>query len=100
LWELGAEVVAIGVAPNGKNINHRVGSTAPQTLSETVVASGAAIGIALDGDADRLIVVDEHGRVVDGEGEELVSPLRHVVLRRNQGLLQVVLDRGVPGHHG
>ncbi|MDF2494021.1 phosphoglucosamine mutase [Sphingomonas sp.] len=67
LWELGAEVVAIGVEPNGKNINHRVGSTAPQTLSETVVASGAAIGIALDGDADRLIVVDEHGRVVDGD---------------------------------
>ncbi len=67
LWELGAEVVAIGVEPNGKNINDRVGSTAPQTLSETVVASGAAIGIALDGDADRLIIVDEKGRVVDGD---------------------------------
>ena len=67
LWELGAEVVAIGVSPNGKNINDRVGSTSPQTLSETVVASGAAIGIALDGDADRLIVVDERGRVVDGD---------------------------------
>ena len=67
LWELGAEVVAIGVTPNGKNINDQVGSTAPQTLSETVVASGAAIGIALDGDADRLIVVDERGRVVDGD---------------------------------
>lgn len=67
LWELGAEVVAIGVEPNGKNINDRVGSTAPQTLSETVVASGAAIGIALDGDADRLIVVDENGRIVDGD---------------------------------
>ena len=67
LWELGAEVVAIGVSPNGKNINDRVGSTAPQTLCETVVASGAAIGIALDGDADRLIVVDENGKVVDGD---------------------------------
>lgn len=67
LWELGAEVVAIGVEPNGKNINDKVGSTAPQTLSETVVASGAAIGIALDGDADRLIVVDELGRIVDGD---------------------------------
>ena len=67
LWELGADVVAIGVTPNGTNINDRVGSTAPQTLSETVVASGAAIGIALDGDADRLIVVDEHGRVIDGD---------------------------------
>jgi phosphoglucosamine mutase len=67
LWELGAEIVAIGVEPNGKNINDRVGSTAPETLCETVVASGAAIGIALDGDADRLIVVDETGKVVDGD---------------------------------
>ena len=67
LWELGAEVVAIGVTPDGTNINDGVGSTAPQTLSETVVASGADIGIALDGDADRLIVVDEKGRVVDGD---------------------------------
>ena len=67
LWELGAEVTAIGVTPNGTNINDRVGSTAPQTLSETVVASGADIGIALDGDADRLIVVDEKGRVIDGD---------------------------------
>ncbi|WP_230631528.1 phosphoglucosamine mutase [Sphingomonas sp. Leaf37] len=67
LWELGADVVAIGVTPNGTNINAGVGSTAPQTLSETVVASGADIGIALDGDADRLIIVDEHGKVVDGD---------------------------------
>ncbi|WP_310596130.1 phosphoglucosamine mutase [Sphingomonas sp.] len=67
LWELGADIVAIGVTPNGTNINDGVGSTAPQTLSETVVASGADIGIALDGDADRLIVVDEKGRVVDGD---------------------------------
>ncbi|PZO80401.1 MAG: phosphoglucosamine mutase [Sphingomonas hengshuiensis] len=67
LWELGAEVIAIGVTPDGKNINDRVGSTAPQVLSETVVASGAQVGIALDGDADRLIVVDEAGRVIDGD---------------------------------
>lgn len=67
LWELGADVVAIGVEPNGKNINDGCGSTAPQLLRETVVASGAQIGIALDGDADRLIVVDEAGRVVDGD---------------------------------
>ena len=67
LWELGADVVAIGVTPNGKNINDGVGSTAPETLSETVVASGADLGIALDGDADRLIVVDETGAVVDGD---------------------------------
>lgn len=67
LWELGADVVAIGVEPNGRNINDGCGSTAPQLLQETVVASGAQIGIALDGDADRLIVVDEAGRVVDGD---------------------------------
>jgi phosphoglucosamine mutase len=66
-WELGAEVIPIGVTPNGTNINHNCGSTAPQLLQETVVASGADIGIALDGDADRLIVVDETGRIVDGD---------------------------------
>lgn len=67
LWELGAEVIPIGIEPNGTNINHGCGSTAPQVLQETVVASGADIGLALDGDADRLIVVDETGRIVDGD---------------------------------
>ncbi|CAN5310651.1 phosphoglucosamine mutase [soil metagenome] len=66
-WELGADVVAIGVVPNGININDGCGSTAPMLLQETVVSSGADIGIALDGDADRLIVVDEHGKIVDGD---------------------------------
>jgi phosphoglucosamine mutase len=67
LWELGAEVVAIGVSPNGLNINDGCGSTDTRLLQATVVESGADIGIALDGDADRLIVVDETGRVVDGD---------------------------------
>jgi phosphoglucosamine mutase len=67
LAELGADLICIGVTPNGRNINDHCGSTAPQTLQETVVASGAQIGIALDGDADRLIVVDEHGKVIDGD---------------------------------
>ena len=67
LWELGAEVVSIGVTPDGKNINDRCGSTSPALLQETVVASGSHIGIALDGDADRLIVVDENGRIIDGD---------------------------------
>jgi phosphoglucosamine mutase len=67
LWELGAEIVAIGVNPNGININDKCGSTAPSLMQETVVASGAHIGIALDGDADRLIIVDEHGTIVDGD---------------------------------
>ena len=66
-WELGADVVAIGVSPNGININDKCGSTSPGLLQETVVASGADIGIALDGDADRLIVVDEKGAIVDGD---------------------------------
>jgi len=66
-WELGADVVAVGITPNGININDKCGSTAPGLLQETVVASGADIGIALDGDADRLIIVDEQGRVVDGD---------------------------------
>ena len=67
LWELGAEVVEIGVSPNGMNINDGVGSTAPQALIAKVREVRADIGIALDGDADRLIVVDENGRVVDGD---------------------------------
>ena len=66
-WELGADVIAIGVEPNGTNINDRCGSTSPALLQETVVASGADIGVALDGDADRLIVVDEKGSIVDGD---------------------------------
>jgi phosphoglucosamine mutase len=67
LWELGAEVVALGTKPNGTNINDGCGSTSPDVLRETVVASGANLGLALDGDADRLIVVDEHGDLVDGD---------------------------------
>ena len=67
MWELGAEVVAIGVQPNGTNINDKCGSTHLDLVKESVVASGADIGIALDGDADRLIVVDEHGKTVDGD---------------------------------
>ncbi|MFN5780094.1 MAG: phosphoglucosamine mutase [Novosphingobium sp.] len=67
IWELGAEVVAVGVSPNGTNINDKCGSTHLELVKESVVASGADIGIALDGDADRLIVVDEKGQTVDGD---------------------------------
>jgi phosphoglucosamine mutase len=67
LWELGAEVIPLGVKPDGLNINDQCGSTYPQLMQETVVASGADIGLALDGDADRLIVCDEKGRLVDGD---------------------------------
>lgn len=67
LWELGAEVIAIGVSPDGFNVNDKVGSTHPKALQLKVLEAGADIGIALDGDADRLIVVDERGQVVDGD---------------------------------
>ncbi|MET0313828.1 MAG: phosphoglucosamine mutase [Hansschlegelia sp.] len=67
LWELGAEVVAIGVEPNGVNINKDVGSTAPNALIAKVRETRADVGIALDGDADRVIIVDEKGQVVDGD---------------------------------
>ena len=67
LWELGGDVIAIGVAPDGFNVNDKVGSTHPKALQLKVLESGADIGIALDGDADRLIVVDERGQVVDGD---------------------------------
>jgi phosphoglucosamine mutase len=67
LWELGAEVIAIGVTPDGMNVNDGVGSTHPKALQMKVIDAGADIGIALDGDADRLIVVDERGQIVDGD---------------------------------
>lgn len=67
LWELGAEVIPVGVAPNGTNINHRCGSTHPETAAEAVVAHGAHVGISLDGDADRVLILDEAGRVADGD---------------------------------
>ncbi len=67
LWELGAEVVPIGVSPDGFNINSKCGSTHPRILQDEVVAHGADLGIALDGDADRLVMVCEKGRVIDGD---------------------------------
>ncbi len=67
LRELGAEVVAIGTEPNGFNINDNCGSTSPKKLCETVVREKADIGIALDGDADRLLICDENGKIADGD---------------------------------
>jgi phosphoglucosamine mutase len=67
LWELGAEVIPVGVAPDGRNINAGCGSTHPETAAAAVLAHGADIGIALDGDADRIILVDETGKVADGD---------------------------------
>jgi phosphoglucosamine mutase len=67
LWELGAEVVSIGVEPDGFNINKDCGSTYPDALCSAVVSHGADIGIALDGDADRVLIVDEAGALIDGD---------------------------------
>ena len=67
LWELGAEVKEIGVEPNGFNINRGVGSTATKKLQDAVLEYRADIGIALDGDADRVLICDEKGRIIDGD---------------------------------
>jgi phosphoglucosamine mutase len=67
LWELGAEVIPIGVKPDGLNINRDCGATATASMQREVVAQEADLGIALDGDADRLIIADEHGQILDGD---------------------------------
>ena len=82
--ELGAEVITIGNTPDGININEGCGATAPQTLAARVVADQAHVGIALDGDADRLIMVDETGRIIDGD--ELLFVL--ACHRQQNGTLQ------------
>jgi phosphoglucosamine mutase len=76
LQELGAQVTAIGIKPNGVNINKDVGALHPDHVRAEVVKRGAAMGIALDGDADRLIVVDEKGQVVDGDHVLAMCALR------------------------
>ncbi|GLQ56789.1 phosphoglucosamine mutase [Devosia nitrariae] len=81
LWELGAEVITIGDNPDGFNINHKVGSTAPEAVCAKVKEMRADIGIALDGDADRVIIVDEKGQVVDGD--QFMAVIAQSWLRRN-----------------
>ncbi len=66
-WELGAEVFSLGVSPDGLNINRECGALAPEQMRREVLARRADIGIALDGDADRLIVADERGVILDGD---------------------------------
>lgn len=80
LWELGAEVITIGVEPNGYNINHKVGSTAPEAVAAKVKEVRADIGIALDGDADRVIIIDEKGNVVDGD--QFMAVIAHSWMER------------------
>lgn len=85
LWELGAEVIPIGTAPNGTNINDRCGSTHTETAAEAVVTHGAHVGIALDGDADRIMILDETGRVADGDQIMALLAARWAAEGRLQG---------------
>ncbi len=88
LSELGAEVVSIGCAPDGMNINHAVGATQPQALQQAVRESGAHFGVALDGDADRLIMADATGRLFNGD--ELLYLLALDRLRAGDNIKAVV----------
>ncbi|KAF2282022.1 hypothetical protein GH714_042846 [Hevea brasiliensis] len=76
-WELGADVVVIGNKPDGLNINHNCGSLHPEGMVQKVLEERADIGIALDGDADRVVVCDEKGRLVDGD-QVIASIMRHL----------------------
>ena len=67
LLELGAEIIPIACSPNGYNINKNCGSTHPETIKNTVQATNSDLGIALDGDADRILLIDEHGEILDGD---------------------------------
>ncbi|MGR3502801.1 phosphoglucosamine mutase [Pseudaestuariivita sp.] len=110
LWELGAEVIPVGVSPDGVNINANCGSTKPQRAAEAVVAHGADVGICLDGDADRVLILDAQGQVADGDqimallaarwAEE--DRLRHGTLvatvMSNLGLERFMAARGLALH--
>ena len=107
LTDLGAEIIPIGCSPNGRNINLRCGSTAPELLQLTVSGVGADVGIALDGDGDRLVMVDHLGRLVDGDRllyviardrhsqGELKGPVVGTVMS-NLGLEQSLQAAGIP----
>ena len=94
LYELGAEVVPLGDEPNGFNINAACGATAPDAMCRAVVEQGAALGIALDGDADRAILADETGRVIDGD--QLMALIARAWLRDGRlaggGLVTTVMS--------
>lgn len=107
LWELGAEVITIGNAPNGMNINEDCGSTQPAALIKKVHEVRADVGIALDGDGDRVLMVDEHGEVIDGD--QLMAVIAESWLQRerlrgggivatvmsNLGLERFLADKGL-----
>jgi len=82
LWELGAEVIPVNCTPNGFNINEKCGSTYPEIVSEEVLKHKADIGIALDGDADRLIVIDEKGTIIDGD--QIMASIASILKKSNR----------------
>ena len=109
-WELGAEVFSIGVAPDGLNINRDCGALAPEQMRQEVLARRADIGIALDGDADRLIVCDERGEILDGDqlmaliaihlarGERLAGNALVATVMSNLGLERCLTGQGIGLH--
>ena len=105
--ELGAEVIEIGVSPNGLNINEQVGSTYPETLAARVLQENANFGIAFDGDGDRVVMVDHTGEIVDGdELLFIIARFRHErqllkggvvgTVMSNLGLERALSDSGIP----
>src|SRR5579862_9508266 len=109
-WELGAEVFSVGVAPDGLNINRDCGALAPEQMRREVLARRADIGIALDGDADRLIVADERGIILDGDqvmgliatrlarGERLAGGALVATVMSNLGLERSLAGQGIGMH--
>ena len=107
LWELGAEVIEIGTSPDGTNINEGCGSTAPEAAAAAVVAHGADLGICLDGDADRVMIIDETGHVADGdqimalfasrwaEAGRLMGPALVATVMSNMGLERFLESHGI-----
>ena len=100
-WELGAEVISIGSSPNGFNINEKVGSTNPEAMAKKVVETKADIGIALDGDADRVVIADEKGRII--HGDSLIGMIasymqKRAALKGNGVVLTHVSNRGLEHH--
>jgi phosphoglucosamine mutase len=98
LWELGATVVPVGVAPDGYNINRECGSTKPQRAAEAVVSHGADVGICLDGDADRVILLDETGKVGDGDQFMALMAMRWAkqgILAKNALVATVMSNLGL-----
>jgi phosphoglucosamine mutase len=110
LWELGADVVTIGVEPDGFNINHDCGSTAPEAFCRKVREMRADIGIALDGDADRVLIADEHGHLIDGDqllaviaeswrdDGRLLKPGIVATVMSNLGLERFLAKKGIKLH--